>query len=428
MKHMKRFLAILLAMVLLCTCTPFAFAEVVTIVDSGYCGAEGDGKNISWQCDSEGTLTISGTGQMQNYNKFFRSDIMEPPWWDYLVEVDESNYYIKRIIVEEGVENIGDFSFYGSTATSVSLPSTLKEIGIGAFLMNEWVTSITVPASVKWIGVMAFGLFGAVGIYGEDEDDSYNVQPIITVLSTDCVYQNTVRHIDPSTDEWITEELGYATLCLPIYAENDWTFETIIGDGLLINGFAGSTTEAYAEKYGRRFVPLDTSVKSLFEDQSRISLQYRSFAFDPDVSLSVVQLDEVPETSFLNPFSKKTAWDISALLHGEKVQPLEPVTVSIPVPDGYQESGISVYHFDSQGQAEKIEPITVENGTISFSTSTFSVFVVAGKSAQPQTDTPDEPDTNTNGCPWCGKTHTGFFQQIVAFFHRIFARLFGARH
>ena len=136
MKTTKRMLAVLLALVLLCAGVPFAFAfaKSVSIVGSGYCGAEGDGKNVFWRCDDEGTLTISGTGRMQNYNEFFRSDIMEPPWWDYLAQYDESGelgYYVKSIVVEEGVENIGDFSFYGSIATSVSLPRTLKEIGIG---------------------------------------------------------------------------------------------------------------------------------------------------------------------------------------------------------------------------------------------------------------------------------------------------------
>ena len=60
MKNTKRFLSILLTMLLLCTCVPFAFAEDVTIVDSGICGAEGD--NATWTLDSEGTLTVSGEG------------------------------------------------------------------------------------------------------------------------------------------------------------------------------------------------------------------------------------------------------------------------------------------------------------------------------------------------------------------------------
>lgn len=54
----------------------FAFAILTTvsahaaeIVDSGFCGAEGDGSNLTWTLDSEGTLRIEGTGAM-GYHRF----------------------------------------------------------------------------------------------------------------------------------------------------------------------------------------------------------------------------------------------------------------------------------------------------------------------------------------------------------------------
>ena len=34
------------------------------VVESGVCGAEGD--NLTWTLDDEGTLTISGEGEMEN--------------------------------------------------------------------------------------------------------------------------------------------------------------------------------------------------------------------------------------------------------------------------------------------------------------------------------------------------------------------------
>ena len=45
----------------------------------------------------------------------------------------------------------------------------------------------------------------------------------------------------------------------------------------------------------------------------------------------------------------------------------------------------------------------------------------------PGTDdpTPTEPE---NVCPWCGGQHEGFFQGIIGFFHRIFAKIFGAKY
>ena len=37
-------------------------------VASGYCGAEGDGKNLKWELKRDGTMTISGSGDMMDYN------------------------------------------------------------------------------------------------------------------------------------------------------------------------------------------------------------------------------------------------------------------------------------------------------------------------------------------------------------------------
>lgn len=115
MKHMKRTLAILLTLVLLCTGVPFAFAEDVTIVDSGYCGAEGDGTNLSWTLDSEGTLTISGEGVITEF-------------------AFESNNMIKSVIIEEGVTKIGGYAFMNCTSLErVSVSDSVTEIGWAAF-------------------------------------------------------------------------------------------------------------------------------------------------------------------------------------------------------------------------------------------------------------------------------------------------------
>ena len=53
-----------------------------------------------------------------------------------------------------------------------------------------------------------------------------------------------------------------------------------------------------------------------------------------------------------------------------------------------------------------------------------------------QTDTPDQPATPVTpdpepqpvGCPWCGQEHVGFFAGLIAWFHGILARIFGARY
>ena len=41
---------------------------------------------------------------------------------------------------------------------------------------------------------------------------------------------------------------------------------------------------------------------------------------------------------------------------------------------------------------------------------------------------PDNPGQSANLCKWCGKTHEGFFQKIIGFFHNIMAKIFGAKY
>ena len=60
-------------LVLFIGATPSVYAA--DIVASGYCGGEGDGTNLTW-LDSEGVLTISGTGKLKDYTS------NNAPWQD----------------------------------------------------------------------------------------------------------------------------------------------------------------------------------------------------------------------------------------------------------------------------------------------------------------------------------------------------------
>lgn len=124
-------------------------------------------------------------------------------------------------------------------------------------------------------------------------------------------------------------------------------------------------------------------------------------------------------------YTKFNAWNIKTYVNGEEAQPNAPVTVRIPMPAGYDPNHVAVFHVNSKtGQAEKISDVRVENAYIVFTATSFSVYIVVDESSVVQ----PEPEKDPNTCPWCGKVHKGFFQNIIAFFHRIFAKLFGAKY
>ncbi len=122
-----------------------ASAEKVEIVDSGYCGNENEneGKNVTWTLDSEGTLAIDGTGDMENYS-FGRS-----PWY--------FDSKIKQIIIYNGVTSIGEYAFFGCRSLeSITIPDSVTSIDDWAFAGCRSLESITIPDSVMSIGDDAF--------------------------------------------------------------------------------------------------------------------------------------------------------------------------------------------------------------------------------------------------------------------------------
>ena len=138
----KRLLSFVLAALMLASLLP-ATALAADIVDSGTCGAAGDGSNLTWTLDSEGLLTISGSGDMYDYG-YGSSDA---PW----------HGRVKSAVIAEGVTSIGGCAFYNCRSlTSVTIPDSVTSIGKQAFDYCTSLTSVTIPDSVTSIDWDAF--------------------------------------------------------------------------------------------------------------------------------------------------------------------------------------------------------------------------------------------------------------------------------
>ena len=172
---MKRFLAVLLCMVLCVSMLPSAYAadieiveietpedaELISIIDPAaeigqekaaepavdmdavkYSGTCGD--NALWSIDDEGVMTITGTGAMYDYGKG------DSPWYSYRETV-------KKAVVGNGITVIGSNTFrYCSNLKSVSLPSSITSINAKAFIGCTGLSSITLPKNIKEIGESMF--------------------------------------------------------------------------------------------------------------------------------------------------------------------------------------------------------------------------------------------------------------------------------
>lgn len=110
----------------------------VTEIASGSCG-----ESTTWLYDSEGTLTISGTGAME-----------ESAWEDYDDDIDSE---IKKVVVEDGVTKIHEDAFgYYDELISVELADSVEEIEVDAFRYCEKLETVKFSKNLKTIGTYAF--------------------------------------------------------------------------------------------------------------------------------------------------------------------------------------------------------------------------------------------------------------------------------
>lgn len=106
-----------------------------TVVASGTCGKEGD--NLKWTLDDDGVLTISGIGNMRDY------DGNNQPWKDLDV---------KKVVIVSGVTSIGIYAFkYCRNLENIEIPNTVKEIRTGAFSYCSSLDNVVIPNSIDWI-------------------------------------------------------------------------------------------------------------------------------------------------------------------------------------------------------------------------------------------------------------------------------------
>jgi len=128
---MKRFLSAICAVCMLLSL--FNFSVYAADTSSGTCG-----DNLTWTLDAEGTLTISGEGEMTEAMSYTLAS------------------KVTKCIIGEGVTSICNRAFNSFTKLAeVTLPTTLEHIGDAAF-NNTIISSITLPEALISIGKQAF--------------------------------------------------------------------------------------------------------------------------------------------------------------------------------------------------------------------------------------------------------------------------------
>lgn len=114
------------------------FAAVATInaADSGTCG-----ESLTWSLDDEGSLTISGTGEMYDYTADNTA-----PWYFWRND-------IKSIVINSGVTHIGDRAFNKCRVEEVYIPDSITSMGNFAFGNCSYLDAVYIQSLEKWCNI-----------------------------------------------------------------------------------------------------------------------------------------------------------------------------------------------------------------------------------------------------------------------------------
>lgn len=292
---MKAIRKIIAALVALSACMSYTFAladnvntnydsayqNVSIVADSGECG-----DNLKWVLDTNGTLTISGTGEMIEYafqtsqhqftaeeNEQYMQELENHkfPWFE-----KNSPELITNIIIEDGVESISDMAFYGTSIKSINLPSSVKKIGkssiancaelekitlsdniteipTGAFNSNYKLTSIELPTNLTLIGTAAF--------LNCESLENINIPDSVTEINDRAFSNSGLKNIDlPDGLTKIGETAFSANTSANVYIPT--SVITIEKDAFnqkdVIYGYANSAAEEFAKNNDIKFIAINS--------------------------------------------------------------------------------------------------------------------------------------------------------------------------
>ena len=191
---------------------------VLEILSSGSCG-----DNLTYVLTSDGHLEITGSGAMYDYQGFNGM-----PWSEYRTAVTS-------VSLPEGITTIGSSAFSGHTnLTVIDIPDSVISIGQAAFHLSKKLAEVKIPDNVEEIGYLAFDGVAAA---------SFIVPSKVTELS-ELTFTG-----ENLTDVWIMNpecKLHSSAMGSVAYGAT--------GSKVRLHGYAGSTTQAYAEYLSDRYV------------------------------------------------------------------------------------------------------------------------------------------------------------------------------
>lgn len=266
---MKRLLAILLTAVLvLSVISTEAFVLNTEAATSGITG------DCTWKIDGN-VLIISGDGEMEDYS-------IDTEWNSTAPYVE---YYFSKVIIENGVRNIGECAFYNCyNITSIEMASSVTSIGELAFTKCSGLRNVELSNNVTSIGQGAFASSGLTsveipdGVKSIEHHTFYNTTRLVNIsLSSDVTYvgENAFDKCNNLTNVWYRgSELDKSRANINIESGNaclldvTWKYTFCKGEHIFENacdttcdcGYERTITHAYQQKIDHEYHYLECTI------------------------------------------------------------------------------------------------------------------------------------------------------------------------
>lgn len=182
-----------------------------TVREPGRCGDD-----LTWSYDS-GTLTISGSGDMDNYEEG------GAPWQEYKDSITE-------LVISGNVTSIGEYAFTDyDSLKKVDFGPAMHTIGRRAFKSCDGLTTFTLPATFRKFGEECF-----MGCTWLREVRCLGPMPS---FKASCLWDCPVSVFYPTTNPWPAE---YVT---PLYQSYQGKLQIFMGDGIEEAGKPATSTQ-----------------------------------------------------------------------------------------------------------------------------------------------------------------------------------------
>lgn len=339
----------------------------------------GEYENLTFEM-SNNQITITG------YKGNITDVVIPSEIDDYPVTAISDNAFsncktLKSIKLSDSINKLGEAIFmYCESLSDVTLPKNIKTIPSNLFCGCTNLTNVTIPAGVTKIDGGAFDGSGVIDVIIPN-----TVTEIWYGVFSDCPNLKTVTI--PSSVTFLGDDGNGDELFV-------WDMEgEPLKNRITLYVEKGSYAEEYAKKENIKYVITNSSEDTktpISLSNNEIKIESTTNVIPENTKLLVKEVTtgnnyNIVSQALETDVNKFVLYDISLESNNAKIQPNGKVKISIPVPNGFDKSNISVYRVEDNGNkieyATKIEKMEGKEYAV-FETDHFSNYVIAEKTTK----------------------------------------------